>query len=122
MGTHRGWLIRVRVVLFGGGFGFRGRVLVRQLADVMAFAGTPENQRYGGEPGKGFAKIESHKVRHSKRRALGCARGKAAKGRKGRMPNSERRISNFRGNELKGHFSGLLCAQSGATGKKQCLE
>jgi hypothetical protein len=50
--------------------------LVRQFADVMTLAGEEEKQRAESEHETGFAKKRSHKVRHSKRRALRGARRK----------------------------------------------
>jgi hypothetical protein len=51
-------------MLARGSFGFRGCVFVGQFPDMMALARTPKNQGDDGGPGTGFAKIESHKVRH----------------------------------------------------------
>ena len=60
-----------RGLLLRGGIGFAG-----QFPNVMTFAREPEHQRAKGKCEAGFAKKLSHKVRHSKRRALGRAREK----------------------------------------------
>jgi hypothetical protein len=59
----------------------------------MAFAGTPENHGYNCEPSAGFAKIVSHKVRHTKRRVLQGARRKALE--EENAENAQRRTSNI---------------------------
>ena len=94
-----------------GRFGFGRGVFVRQLADVMAFAGAPENHRHNGEPGAGFAKIESHKVGHTKRRELTSAREKAVLSSSCSCSTSsifDHEQEHEHDYELKGNIAGLL--------------
>jgi hypothetical protein len=62
VGRVRGGVRLIGIVLFGSGFGFGRGVFFRKFANVMAFAGTPEDHGYNRDPGAGFAKIVSHKV------------------------------------------------------------